>query len=159
MVGSDRVNVLADGQGVKPLAEADLRPLGDRAKSSDGAQASWTVGMALQPGAVAGLVQRAVEQDGGAAAAHDLGMQRVDGSQQCCGAGLDSWPERVRQIRQLDQRRRFVDQHGRQTSKTARWSLQRTCQRQPVARVAGQAEVGQDVPASHAPRATRSDWQ
>src|SRR5206468_3171660 len=45
LVGSDGVDILADGQSVEPLAQADLRPLGDRAQASDCAKASRTVGM------------------------------------------------------------------------------------------------------------------
>jgi len=42
------------------------------------------------------MVQRAVEQDGGVAAAHHVGMQGVNGGYQRRSTGFDSRTERVR---------------------------------------------------------------
>ena len=57
--------VLAERRGVQPLSQGDVDTLCERPQTSKQAQASGSVGVVLEPGAIPATIERSVQQRNG----------------------------------------------------------------------------------------------
>jgi hypothetical protein len=128
-------------QRVQSFRKTHVCTLGEGSQPTDGLQLGCVVRTSLGPGGVATPLQDLIQQLRGRDAPVRRRVELINQRDERRGGKHNGWIELCREPRQLGDCRRLRQQRGRESPKTAPWSIDDAGQGRLIGRVACQAEV------------------